>query len=135
MLTIAKVLLSGKDGKLLILTRSDSHPRYAGHNDLPGGEVEEGEDIFSAVARELAEETGIILEAEILNKIHSVQVSSNKTYALLTADTLRNPEIILSWEHSDYSWKTIEEILNEPLPDGVDDYYQMVVDYLNRTTK
>ena len=133
MLTIAKVLLSDKDRKVLILTRSDSHPRYNGHNDLPGGEVEEGEDVFSAVARELVEETGIILEAERLKKVHSVQISPNKTYVLLTADTPKNIVINLSWEHSAYSWKTIDELLSEPLPDNADSYYQMVVDYLNQT--
>lgn len=49
----AKVVLVSKDGKVLLLRKS------SGITDLPGGKVENGEDIYEALARELVEEVQI----------------------------------------------------------------------------
>lgn len=49
----AKVVLVSKDGKVLLLRKS------SGVTDLPGGKVEEGEDIYEALEREIFEEIQI----------------------------------------------------------------------------
>ncbi len=53
MKTVAKTLLFDKNKRVLILYRGHTHPRYAHHPDLPGGEVEQGESPVEAISREI----------------------------------------------------------------------------------
>ncbi len=48
------------DGRLLLVRRAN--PPAAGTWTIPGGKVEPGEDDATAVAREVAEETGLVVE-------------------------------------------------------------------------
>ena len=52
----AKAVLVSKDGKVLLMRKT------SGIVDLPGGKVEEGEDMFLALQREVKEETGLKLK-------------------------------------------------------------------------
>lgn len=49
----AKAVVISKDGRILLMRKS------SGIVDLPGGKVEEGEDLYLALRREVAEETGL----------------------------------------------------------------------------
>lgn len=49
----AKAVVVSKDGKVLLMRKSN------GLVDLPGGKVEEGENMFAALERETFEETGL----------------------------------------------------------------------------
>jgi len=48
-----KAVLVSKDGKALVMRK------YHGIVDLPGGKVESGEDLYTALQREIEEETGL----------------------------------------------------------------------------
>lgn len=52
----AKAVLVTKDGKVLLMRKT------SGIVDLPGGKVEDGEDMFLALQREVKEETGLKLK-------------------------------------------------------------------------
>lgn len=51
--------LINKEGEILLSSRPEPKV-YAGYWELPGGKVEEGEDLAQALSRELEEELGII---------------------------------------------------------------------------
>jgi len=51
-------------GRLLVVRRG--RPPYADHWSIPGGRVEPGEDDATAVVRELAEETGLVVRVGAL---------------------------------------------------------------------
>lgn len=128
---VAKVLLTDSSNNLLLLHRGLTHPHFPGHYDLPGGEVEEGESWGIAVAREIAEETGISISKDRLEKVFEQQ-HPTVLHVLSTAN-LRDekPNITLSWEHNNFQWITVEQLLDLPLPDGADTYYVDVIRYLN----
>jgi len=131
MIHVAKALLFDTNKKILVLRRSESHPRFANHLDFPGGLVEEDEHSDQAVAREIDEEVGLKIEDSQLNQVYSKQVNSGHHYMVYQANLdTETPLITLSWEHDKYEWVTLKELLNRELPDGVDDYYLTALEYL-----
>ncbi len=59
------------DGDQILLARFVSHERSERHWTLPGGKVEHSEDPIDAVVREVAEETGYVVEVERLLGVDS----------------------------------------------------------------
>ena len=62
---ITRVLVGGlifKNGKILLLKRTETKKFLPGYYDLPGGKVEPGEDPNHALIREVKEETGLDIE-------------------------------------------------------------------------
>ena len=53
-----KAILIREDGNLLALRRSKTDPSRPLTWDLPGGEVEFGEDLIESITREIREEVG-----------------------------------------------------------------------------
>ena len=66
MLTADVVVIAGalEDARVLLIQRGN--PPFAGSWALPGGFVEEGEQVAEAAPRELAEETGLKIDAGAL---------------------------------------------------------------------
>lgn len=58
MVEVAVGVLMRADGAFLLTSRPPGKP-YAGYWEFPGGKVEPGEDVLTALARELREELGI----------------------------------------------------------------------------
>jgi len=99
-----------KDGKLLIIKRSENAKVYPGHWDLPGGKLEHGETPKEGLEREVKEETN--LEIKIGELIFSyLETKKHASYVVVYACELLSDEIKLSKEHSEYKWATKEEIL------------------------
>ena len=127
---VAKVLITNPKGEFLLLNRSTTHPNFPGHLDLPGGEVEKGEQWSVAVAREVKEETGINVLASSLTKVYEIHYP--KVTHVLFETTLKSstPVINLSWEHVMHKWFRKTELLQIPIPPSVDRYYSDVLNYL-----
>jgi 8-oxo-dGTP diphosphatase len=131
---VAKALIKNSAGRILVLRRSVSHPLYPNHLDFPGGEVENTESGMDGVIREIAEETSLKIREDNVHLLFREEEPTGKVYVTYSAtlDT-HSPEIKLSWEHDKYDWMTESVLLDQPFPEGVDDYYEMVIANLRKT--
>lgn len=131
---VSKALIKNRGGKYLLLYRGDTHPNFPGRLDLPGGEVEAKETPNIATAREIQEETGIYVDPNSLNMLFTKQYKNTKHMLFgVTIDDI-DTSIKLSWEHKDYNWMTLAEILNADTPVNVDPYYVDVINYLAKVS-
>lgn len=127
---VAKALVRSSEGLCLVLHRGNTHPRFPGHIDFPGGEVEPKETPEAAVMREIQEETGLLVDPKKLKKLFTKQYQQ-ATHVLFEAKlTEPDAKVALSWEHKSYRWITPEELKRLPRFSGADQYYIDVVDYL-----
>ena len=127
---VAKALVRSSEGLCLVLHRGNTHPRFPGHIDFPGGEVEPKETLEAAVMREIQEETGLSVNPNKLKKLFAKQY--RQTTHMLFEAKLTEPDakVALSWEHKSYRWITPEELKSLPKFSDADPYYTDVVDYL-----
>ena len=109
---VGAVIVNGQ-GKILIMSRK-SDDFMGGIDELPSGNMEIGEDIPTALAREVKEETNCELN-EISYYIDSFDYKSGSgknarqyNFAIKVNET---DNIVLT-EHDAYSWETPEEIMN-----------------------
>lgn len=112
---VVGLVIVNRQGKILIMSRK-SDDFMEGIDELPNGNMEIGEDIPTALAREVKEETNCELN-EILYYIDSFDYKSGSgknarqyNFAIKVKET---DNIVLT-EHESYSWQTVEEIINNP---------------------
>lgn len=128
---VAKALVRSSEGLCLVLHRGNTHPRFPGHIDFPGGEVEPKETLEAVVMREIQEETGLLVDPKKLKKLFTKQYQQ-ATHVLFEAKlTEPDAKVALSWEHKSYRWIAPEELKRLPKFPGADPYYTDVVDYLS----
>lgn len=117
---ISKALVLNQEGKLLLLRRSQSDKRRPGQWDMPGGRVDPGEDIRQALVRETQEEAGIevpLKQFRLIYGLSKVRENVSITWNFFTVQLHDTPEVILSFEHSEYRWMTPAEALEAILYD------------------
>ncbi len=112
---VVGAIIVNEQGKILVMSRK-SDDFMGGIDELPSGNMEKGEDITTALAREVKEETNCDMQ-KILYYIDSFDYKSGSgknarqyNFAIKVKET---DNIILT-EHNDYSWETVNEILNNP---------------------
>ena len=105
-----------KDGKFLILKRSESKDFAPSAWEVITGRLEEEESPRDGILREILEETG--LKAEIVMPVDTgFFYRGGKEFPMVFISywcRYLEGEINLSWEHDQYKWVSIEEILEEP---------------------
>lgn len=98
-------------GKILILRRSGTDEVGPGEWETVGGKVEFGEDLETALVREVKEEAAIDVCVEKLIYAVTFLTGPNRQIVLLSYLCRTNQsEVTLSTEHSEYMWATKSEI-------------------------
>ena len=128
-ISVSAIIVVG--GKVLLLKRSPDLVNFPGEWSFPGGKVEdEDESSFSAVLREIQEETGIDIYDEYelftshqlaptydVENRFAIQGTVIKTN-LLSHDAFLHSPIKISGEHVDFMWCPVDLVLNV-LTEGV----------------
>jgi len=105
--------------KVLILKRSEDEEVGGGTWENVGGKIEFGEDLETALMREIMEETGLDVRVERILYATTFKTSPTRQIVLLTyLCTTDGKEISISTEHMDYLWAT-EEQLKARLPQEI----------------
>ena len=112
---IAKTAVFNENGQILVLVRSETDRRRPGGLDFPGGKIDPGEDILAGAVREIQEEAGFTVDPNDLTVLFANTSAPDDEGVIVTrlfcATTVDNPEITLSFEHSDYKWASLDEVL------------------------
>jgi 8-oxo-dGTP diphosphatase len=115
---IQKIILAGvvfnKQGKLLILQRSEGEDVYPGMWELPSGKREFFESSYDTLTREIKEEAGLNIEviqpcSVFEYKIEKPNEIRDSTQISLIAIS-NTSEVRLSEEHQSYAWISKDEI-------------------------
>jgi 8-oxo-dGTP diphosphatase len=107
-----------EDKKLLIIKRANNDSHHPGLWECAGGKLDPGQDLSHAQEREVAEETGYLVQ--VCNPLVCVEsyVIGTGAYiglpyvALFSITTLIGGKYKLSEEHSDGAWVTYDEMFD-----------------------
>lgn len=118
---VAKTLVYDADGNVLLLVRSNDDVYRAGKFDLPGGQVDDGEEILVGAAREIQEETGLTVDPLSMQLVYAhtgtrFSVEANHEVNLVRlyfVVSKPDSEIRLSHEHTDFRWFPLEEAITQ----------------------
>lgn len=111
------------DGEILLLHRQDHKPE--GNTwGVPAGKVDVGESILEAMAREIREETGLVLPSSQLSYFRKVFVKYPEYdfiyHIYHTKLDQRQKVAINHTEHKDFRWISPENALNISLIQDLD---------------
>jgi ADP-ribose pyrophosphatase YjhB (NUDIX family) len=126
-----------RHGDAYLLLRRSATDIGSGVYEMPGGSVDYGERLEEAAARELFEESGIVVEANQLVPLgifefHNVETGKHKTKFTFDVVLDSIPTITLSDDHDEAVFMTLSEIdaLNQRENDGAcvvwKDHYDMI---------
>lgn len=126
-----KVLIE-KGGRYLFLRRSQAFKAGPQKWDIPGGRIEVDEPLDQALAREVSEETGLVLSSSLeLLAAQDIFASDKDLHVVrltyLTRLDHSEGDVRISDEHDDYKWMSKADILAE---EYVDNYLRDVVEIL-----
>ena len=106
-----------KDGRVLALKRVQTNSHHPSLWEVPGGKLDRGQDLMSALKREIAEETGLQVRP-ISNLVYPIsRIMCGGRYDGLTYVVLFGLSVVeggrlkLSEEHNDYRWCTHAELM------------------------
>jgi 8-oxo-dGTP diphosphatase len=124
-----KALIRNTQGKYLFIRRKEELPDGSGIRwDMPGGRINPEETLETALAREILEETGMVLEGEahLLDAQDIIVPDVSLHVVRLTYSVRAGGDIRLSDEHQKHIWASLEEV--EKL--NVDDYLRRTLQAL-----
>lgn len=107
---IGAIILNEKNQILIISRKTDDF--MGGIDELPSGNVEQEENIYDAIIREVKEETNleVVSVKSYIGSFDYISGSGKKARQYNFILDVKNTENIILTEHDEYNWLTIEEI-------------------------
>ncbi|NNU94556.1 NUDIX domain-containing protein [Geobacillus sp. NFOSA3] len=111
------------EGKVLIVQRAKDDEIGGGTWELVGGKVEFGEDLETALVREIKEEVGLDVTVEKILYATTFKTDPTRQVVILTyLCRSNNRDVVLSKEHIDYRWSTKEQLRLLLTPEIISDF-------------
>ena len=105
-----KAFIVNSRHQLLLIKRPDTAVHKPGVWEIPGGRLEEGEDPFLGLKREVLEEVGLDISITgPLSVHHFVRDDGQKITMLVFVCTPFNEAVKLSSEHTHFKWLSLDE--------------------------
>ncbi|MCX6720952.1 MAG: NUDIX hydrolase [Candidatus Staskawiczbacteria bacterium] len=105
-----KAIIVDGQGKILTIKRTETAPSWPLHWDLPGGELEFGENTIDGITREIKEETGLRANNFKILDVYSGFDDINEFWLTICyVASAEDGEVKLSFEHNDYKWVSADE--------------------------
>lgn len=111
-----KAIIKNKEGKFLVLFKSELEDIGQNEIDIPGGRIEFGEDSISSLMREIKEETNLEINVVRPSRVWNLIKDNLHLVGITFIADLIGGVINLSGEHDSYKWVTKEEILEGDYP-------------------
>ena len=127
---VGAIILNEKNQVLIMSRKTDKF--MGGIDELPSGNMEQGENIYEALVREVKEETNldIVNVKSYIGSFDYISGSGKKSRQYNFVLDVKNIENIILTEHDEYNWLTIEEIRkNSKITDEVK--YILEICYFN----
>ena len=107
---VGAIILNEKNQILIISRKTDDF--MGGIDELPSGNVEQEENIYDAIIREVKEETNleVVSVKSYIGSFDYISGSGKKARQYNFILDVKNTENIILTEHDEYNWLTIEEI-------------------------
>jgi 8-oxo-dGTP diphosphatase len=99
-------------GRILLLQRSARATHFPSAWELPGGRPETGEDIETALRREIREETGLEISLRKVMGATDFRIGGRRIVCLVFSGTCRRQKVKLSEEHDTFNWVDPQELAN-----------------------
>jgi 8-oxo-dGTP diphosphatase len=108
-----KAIIFNEEGRFLALRRTSSAPSDPNKWDLPGGDLDYGEDAIKGIIREIKEEAGLDVEdlkpfdvESHINKEGDFWVTIAYTAKIISGN------VVLGVEHDEFKWLFAEDFLS-----------------------
>ena len=107
---VGAIILNEKNQVLIMSRKTDDF--MGGIDELPSGNMEQGENIYYALVREVKEETNldVVNVKSYIDSFDYISGSGKKARQYNFVLDVKNTENIILTEHDEYNWLTIEEI-------------------------
>ena len=107
---VGAIILNEKNQVLIMSRKTDDF--MGGIDELPSGNMEQGENIYEALVREVKEETNldVVNVKSYIGSFDYISGSGKKARQYNFVLDVKNTENIILTEHDEYNWLTIEEI-------------------------
>ena len=121
-----KAIIQNFNGDILVLQRSEK-AGGGGKWSLPGGGLEEGENLAESISREILEETGLEISNFKQNSSRVYKNDSEESILIIGyLGVATSEEVKINWEHVDFKWLSKGDALKLDLTDDgrffIEDY-------------
>jgi len=124
------LMIKNEDGKKKILLSKRKNTGYKdGEYELPGGHLEENEDLYEAMIREAKEELGISLKRQDLKIVHIMHHYTCKrmNFILEIEKSNLEPRIMEVDKCEELKWVEINN-----LPENTMEKVKIIIDYIEK---